>query len=125
MAVNPVTNKTYVVNPGSNIVTVIDGAGDTFTATVAVGSSPIAATVNPVTNKIYVVKSPECRHTSRSLRRNRHGHFWHRSTNSLRNARSAMSRRMAKSLMNTSFKSVKTLERPIVVNRRLIYCLKV
>jgi len=36
-----------------------------------------------------------------------------------------MSRTMAKSPMNTSLKSVKTLERLIVVNRRLIHCLKV
>ena len=53
MAVNPVTNKIYVANVGSNNVTVIDGATNT-TTTVAAGSDPIAVAVNPVTNKIYV-----------------------------------------------------------------------
>jgi YVTN family beta-propeller protein len=52
-AVNPVTNKTYVVNSNSNSVTVIDGATNA-TTTVNTGTSPFAAAVNPVTNKIYV-----------------------------------------------------------------------
>ncbi|MFM7293962.1 MAG: YncE family protein, partial [Burkholderiales bacterium] len=53
VAVNPVTNKIYVANNGSNNVTVIDGATNT-TTTVAVGTTPWAVAVNPVTNKIYV-----------------------------------------------------------------------
>jgi YVTN family beta-propeller protein len=52
-AVNPVTNKTYVVNSNSNTVTVIDGATNA-TTTVNTGNSPFAAAVNPATNKIYV-----------------------------------------------------------------------
>ena len=54
MAVNPVTNKTYIVNNGSATVTVIDGASN-IASTIAVGVFPIAAAVNPVTNKIYVI----------------------------------------------------------------------
>ncbi len=50
---NPVTNKTYVVNFESNNVTVIDGS-DHSTTTVAAGTRPFAVAVNPVTNKIYV-----------------------------------------------------------------------
>ena len=53
MAVNPVTNKIYVANRGSDNVTVIDGATN-GTTTVAAGTSPLAVAVNPVTNKIYV-----------------------------------------------------------------------
>ena len=51
--VNPVTNKVYVANSGSNNVTVIDGATNS-TATVAAGTGPAALAVNPVTNKVYV-----------------------------------------------------------------------
>ena len=40
VAVNPVTNKIYVANSGSNNVTVIDGATNT-TTTVAAGAVPI------------------------------------------------------------------------------------
>ncbi len=53
LAVNSVTNKIYVVNQGSNTVSIIDGITNTA-ATIAVGSYPTAAAVNPVTNKIYV-----------------------------------------------------------------------
>jgi len=53
IAVNPVTNKIYVANSGSNTVTVIDGA-DNSTATVAAGSYPYAVAINPATNKIYI-----------------------------------------------------------------------
>jgi len=42
VAVNPVTNKIYVANGGSNNVTVIDGATNTPT-TVSAGAYPIAA----------------------------------------------------------------------------------
>ena len=40
MAVNPVTNKIYVANWGSNDVTVIDGATNA-TSTVAAGTEPL------------------------------------------------------------------------------------
>ncbi len=53
MAVNPVTNKIYVVNNYSDSVTVIDGATNS-TATVSAGRGPYAVAVNPVTNKVYV-----------------------------------------------------------------------
>src|SRR5947209_7290400 len=53
VAVNPVTNKIYVANLGSNTVTVINGANNTTTP-VSVGRSPTSIAVNAVTNKIYV-----------------------------------------------------------------------
>lgn len=53
VAVNPVTNKTYVSNYDSYNVTVLDGKTNA-TTTVAVGGSPGPVAVNPVTNKIYV-----------------------------------------------------------------------
>ncbi|MCH8898794.1 MAG: hypothetical protein IIC33_10925, partial [Chloroflexi bacterium] len=49
VAVNPVTNKTYVVVRGSNNVTVIDGS-DHSTTTVAAGTRPFRLAGNPVTN---------------------------------------------------------------------------
>src|SRR6266568_640505 len=52
-AVNPVTNKVYVLNAGSSSVTVIDGATNN-TTTVPAGSGPVSVAVNPVTNKVYV-----------------------------------------------------------------------
>jgi len=53
IAVNPTTNKIYVVNQNSNNLTVIDGA--TYdTNTVLTGNVPNAVAVNAVTNKIYV-----------------------------------------------------------------------
>jgi YVTN family beta-propeller protein len=58
VAVNPVTNKIYVVNTGSNSVTVIDGPTNT-TSTIGVGKSPKAIAVNPVTNKIYVANNQD------------------------------------------------------------------
>lgn len=62
VAVNPVTNKIYVVNyefvDGLNksSVTVIDGTSNKTTK-VEVGESPGYIAVNPVTNKIYVLDS--------------------------------------------------------------------
>jgi YVTN family beta-propeller protein len=53
VAVNAVTNRTYVAGVTTNRVTVIDGATDD-TTTVPVGNGPVAIAVNPVTNKIYV-----------------------------------------------------------------------
>jgi YVTN family beta-propeller protein len=54
VAVNPVTDQVYVANVGSNTVAVIDGATNTVTNTVSVGTTPDAVAVNPVTDKVYV-----------------------------------------------------------------------
>ncbi len=66
VAVNPMTNKTYVANYSDGTVTVIDGATNT-TATVSVGVYPDAIAVNPATNKIYVANDcgndPTCAST--------------------------------------------------------------
>jgi YVTN family beta-propeller protein len=56
VAVNPVTHKIYVVNHGSNSVTIIDGA-TRATSTVNVEDRPEAVAVNPVTNKVYVTNA--------------------------------------------------------------------
>lgn len=53
VAVDAVTNKTYVANRDSADVTVIDGITDTPT-TVGVGASPYAVAVNAITDKAYV-----------------------------------------------------------------------
>jgi YVTN family beta-propeller protein len=53
VAVNSVTNKTYVANYSDSTVTVIDGASNN-TTTVNVGLYPAAIAVNAVTNRIYV-----------------------------------------------------------------------
>jgi YVTN family beta-propeller protein len=55
VAVNPATNKIYVLN-GQGSVTVIDGATN-VTQDVNVGNAPVAIAVNPVTNKAYVACS--------------------------------------------------------------------
>jgi len=53
IAVNPTTNKIYVVNQNSNSITVIDGT--TYnTNTILTGNTPGAVAVNAATNKIYV-----------------------------------------------------------------------
>ncbi len=58
VAVNPSTNRIYVVNEYSNNISVIDGAGNTVVGTpVPVGSYPLGVTVNPTTNRIYVANS--------------------------------------------------------------------
>ena len=63
VAVNAVTNKTYVANYIDNTVTIIDGATNN-TTTVNVGAYPYAVAVNSATNKIYVVNNcgndPSC-----------------------------------------------------------------
>src|ERR1017187_4509501 len=53
VAVNSITNKTYVANQDDNTVTVIDGATNN-TTTVPVGVYPYAVAVDSATNKIYV-----------------------------------------------------------------------
>jgi len=51
------TNRAYVTNSGADSVSVIDGATDTLSATVHVGSYPQALAINTVTNKIYVANN--------------------------------------------------------------------
>jgi YVTN family beta-propeller protein len=52
VAVNSVTDKTYVATRADNAVTVIQGLS--VVATVPVGTLPRQLAVNPVTNKVYV-----------------------------------------------------------------------
>lgn len=52
IAINQITNRTYVTHGGS--VTVIDGATNTA-STIAVGGALRGLAVNPATNRIYVV----------------------------------------------------------------------
>jgi YVTN family beta-propeller protein len=54
VAVNPNTNRIYVVNRDSDNLTVIDGATNTVITTVAAGRRSIAIGVNPNTNRVYV-----------------------------------------------------------------------
>lgn len=56
IAMNPVTDKIYVVNREGNSVTVIDGA-TRATATISGGARPEAVAVNTATNKIYVANA--------------------------------------------------------------------
>jgi len=59
IAVNPVTNKVYVVNFGDKTVTVINGDTAVPITTLVVGTYPSAVTVNPATNKIYVLNQEQ------------------------------------------------------------------
>jgi YVTN family beta-propeller protein len=52
-----VTGQVYVLNGGSNNVSVIDGATNTFITNVPVGTDPVAAAVNPVTGQVYVLNN--------------------------------------------------------------------
>ncbi len=54
IAINPVTNKVYVANEGSDNVTIINGATH-GTTSVTVGDRPYWLAVNPETNRVYVV----------------------------------------------------------------------
>lgn len=54
IAVNTVTNKIYASAWTVGQVTVIDGATDTVTTSIATGSNAYPVAVNEVTNKIYV-----------------------------------------------------------------------
>src|SRR5262245_1844664 len=56
IAVNTATNRTYVVNQGSNNVTVIDGATRTVRL-IAVDGGPVALAVNITANRIYVANA--------------------------------------------------------------------
>ena len=53
VAVNPVTNKVFIVNSGSNNLTEVNAPGNIL-GTFPMGQHPVALAVNPVTNKIYV-----------------------------------------------------------------------
>lgn len=53
VAVNPVTNKKYVVNSTANSVSILD-ATNTVIKTVTVGTAPHGVAVNPVTGFTYV-----------------------------------------------------------------------
>ena len=52
--VDPATNTVYVANDGGNSVSVIDGATNTVTATIGVGSGPAGVGVDPATHAVYV-----------------------------------------------------------------------
>ena len=75
LAVNPVTNKVYVID--GNGLDVIDGVSNTLTITTPLASSSLTAiAVNPVTNFIYITAAPgggtvDCGQRFRSARLNR------------------------------------------------------
>ena len=54
MSVNPLNNVIYVVNYGSNTVSVIDGNLNKVLVTILVGKNPEVVDVNPSTNVAYV-----------------------------------------------------------------------
>jgi YVTN family beta-propeller protein len=55
IAVNPKTNRIYVVNPVSGLLSVIDGFSDAVLASVPVGQGSVALGINNITNRIYVM----------------------------------------------------------------------
>jgi YVTN family beta-propeller protein len=57
-ALNAVTNKLYVLNRGSNTVTIIDGATNTST-TVAVGNNPAGPWLISTLNKVYMLNQDD------------------------------------------------------------------
>ncbi|MFZ0223739.1 MAG: hypothetical protein WAM42_18810, partial [Candidatus Nitrosopolaris sp.] len=57
IAVNPITNKIYVVNSNSDTVSVIDGNTNKEETEIHVGKTPEAIAVNPNENTIYVANS--------------------------------------------------------------------
>src|ERR671910_903169 len=54
IAVNPSTNKLYVVNEYSNTVSVIDTNTDTVKSTISLGNFPYGIDINPLNNRIYI-----------------------------------------------------------------------
>jgi YVTN family beta-propeller protein len=54
IAVNPSTNKVYVVNEYSNTVSVIDTNTDTVKSTISLGNFPYGIDINPLNNRIYI-----------------------------------------------------------------------
>jgi len=57
IAVNEKTNQVYVANLDGNSVAVIDGATNTISANVPVGSKPAAVAVDPVSGMVYTANS--------------------------------------------------------------------
>jgi len=57
IAVDPLTNRVYIPNTGSNSVTVIDGTtnSDAVIDTINVGLSPQSVNLSQIANKLYVV----------------------------------------------------------------------
>jgi YVTN family beta-propeller protein len=56
VAVNPVTNKIYVIGTGGTLW-IINGKTNTVTNEISIGGSPAGIAVNQVTNKIYITQS--------------------------------------------------------------------
>ena len=54
IAVNPTTGHVFAANSADNTVTVLDGPGMYWMATVPVGRDPGSAGVNPATNRVYI-----------------------------------------------------------------------
>jgi YVTN family beta-propeller protein len=54
IAVNPSTNKVYVVNEYSNTVSVMDTNTDTVKSTISLGNFPYGIDINPLNNRIYI-----------------------------------------------------------------------
>ncbi|MHB8086460.1 MAG: YncE family protein [Dehalococcoidia bacterium] len=59
VAVNPVTNRIYVVNQLDHNVSVIEGATNTVIAVIPVGGAPMDVAVNPATNRIFVTNETD------------------------------------------------------------------
>src|SRR3954466_14720769 len=57
IAVNPVTNRIYVGNSGSNSITVIDGASNDVFNTINTPLPVRSMSLNAKTNRIYVICS--------------------------------------------------------------------
>jgi YVTN family beta-propeller protein len=55
VAFNPANNDIYVINGGSNTVSVINSSSNTVIKTIPVGSNPNDMAFNPANNDIYVV----------------------------------------------------------------------
>jgi len=59
VAVNPTSRRAYVVNQGSNNLTVVDTAQLAVVTTIPVGNAPSGIAVNPTTNRVYVANSED------------------------------------------------------------------
>src|SRR5215470_18298615 len=57
VVVSPSAHTAYVVNQGSNMVSLIDTQQLRVKKTLTVGTSPIGIAANPATNKVYVANS--------------------------------------------------------------------
>jgi YVTN family beta-propeller protein len=54
LAVNSASNKVYIANAGSHTVTVIDGATNTVSASLPIGTQVYLMATNPGTNKAHM-----------------------------------------------------------------------